>query len=65
MLVRVPLARVIYEHNKFTTADALRVATILIGYASAVWAYSMTHVITRAYYAVKDSKTPLKISLAC
>lgn len=64
ILVRVPLARTVFEHGDFTTDDALRVATILAGYAASVWAYSMTHTLTRAFYALKDATTPLKIS-AC
>lgn len=64
ILVRVPLARTVFEHGSFTTDDALRVSVILAGYASSVWAYSMTHTLTRAFYALKDAKTPLKIS-AC
>ncbi|MEZ6191954.1 MAG: murein biosynthesis integral membrane protein MurJ [Phycisphaerales bacterium] len=63
ILVRVPLTRVMFEHGKFELEDSLRVATILAGYASAVWAYSMTHIITRAFYAVGDSKTPLRVSM--
>ncbi|MFN3167581.1 MAG: murein biosynthesis integral membrane protein MurJ [Phycisphaeraceae bacterium] len=64
ILVRVPLARAVFEHGGFTTDDALRVSVILAGYASSVWAYSMTHTLTRAFYALKDATTPLKIS-AC
>jgi putative peptidoglycan lipid II flippase len=64
ILVRVPLARTVFEHGSFTTDDALRVSTILAGYAASVWAYSMTHTLTRAFYALKDATTPLKIS-AC
>ena len=63
LLVRVPLARVVYERGAFETADALRVATILAGYATSIWAYSMMHTITRAFYALKDATTPLKISV--
>lgn len=63
MLVRIPLVRTIFQRNQFTLEDTLRVATILAGYASAVWAYSMTHVLTRAFYALKDTRTPLRISL--
>jgi putative peptidoglycan lipid II flippase len=64
ILVRVPLARAVFEHGGFTTGDALRVSVILAGYASSVWAYSMTHTLTRAFYALKDATTPLKVS-AC
>lgn len=64
ILVRVPLARTVFEHGSFTTDDALRVSIILAGYAFSVWAYSMTHTLTRAFYALKDAKTPLIISAA-
>ena len=63
ILVRVPLARLMFERNQFTMQDSIRVAVILAGYASAVWAYSMTHVVTRAFHAVRDARTPLRISL--
>jgi putative peptidoglycan lipid II flippase len=64
VFVREPLTRVIFERGAFTPSDTARVAWVLVGYASAVWAYSMTHVLTRACYAKQDSTTPLKISLA-
>ncbi len=63
VLVRVPLSRVVFEHGRFDLQDSLRVATILVGYASAVWAYSMTHILTRTFYAAGDSKTPLRVSM--
>lgn len=64
ILVRVPLARTVFEHGSFNTEDAMRVSFILAGYAASVWAYSMTHTLTRAFYALKDAKTPLKVSAA-
>lgn len=63
ILVRVPLARMIFQYGKFSVEDAGRVAFILAGYATAIWAYSMTHVLTRAFYAVQDARTPLRISM--
>jgi putative peptidoglycan lipid II flippase len=60
--VRVPLARLIFEHGTFSRHDALVVADILAGYATAIWAYSMIHVVTRAFYAMQDSRTPVSIS---
>lgn len=62
ILVRVPLTRVFFEWNAFTADDALRSAAVLMGYASAVWAYSLTHVTTKAFYAADDAMTPLKVS---
>lgn len=63
ILVRIPLARTVFEHGSFTTSDALRVSAILAGYAANVWAYSMTHTLTRTFYALKDATTPLKVSM--
>ncbi|MFW6060150.1 MAG: murein biosynthesis integral membrane protein MurJ [Phycisphaeraceae bacterium] len=63
ILVRLPLATVIYQRGAFTGEDAQRVAWILTGYAASVWAYSMMHVLTRAFYAVKDATTPLRVSV--
>ena len=63
MLVREPLTAVILQGGDFTDEDTRRVGRVLLGYAPAVWAYSMTHVLTRAFYARSDSKTPLTIAL--
>ena len=64
ILVRGPLTSVIYQGGHFTAADAGRVQFILIGYASAVWAYSMIHVLTRAYYARGEIAVPVKVALS-
>ncbi|MEX2213393.1 MAG: murein biosynthesis integral membrane protein MurJ [Phycisphaeraceae bacterium] len=63
ILLRIPITRLIYERGEFSLADSQRVAFIMIGYSAVVWAYSMTHVLTRAFYAVKDARTPLRVSL--
>ena len=63
MLVRLPLTRVIFERGEFTLEDSQYVARVLAGYAAAIWAYSMVHVLTRAFYALKDPKTPVRVSL--
>lgn len=66
LILREPVTRVIYERGAFADNpdNARYVAAILAGYAASVWAYSMMHVLTRAFYALKDSRTPLRIALA-
>jgi putative peptidoglycan lipid II flippase len=64
MLVAAPLTAVVYQGRNFSAADTQRVAFILVGYAPAIWAYSMMHVLTRAFYARGDSRTPMKVALA-
>ncbi len=63
MLVGLPLSRLVYERAAFDLGDAQRVAAILTGYAASVWAYSLTQTVTRAFYALDDAKTPLRVSL--
>jgi len=64
VLVREPLAAVILEGGDFTREDTARVGFVLLGYAPAVWAYSMMHVLTRAFYARGESLTPVRVAIA-
>lgn len=63
ILVREPLTAVILQGGDFTPEDTRRVSFVLLGYAPAIWAYSMTHVLTRAFYARGDAMTPVKIAV--
>lgn len=63
MFVATPMTAVIYHGGQFPADDVIRVARVLLGYAPAVCAYSIIHVITRAYFARGDSLTPVRISL--
>jgi putative peptidoglycan lipid II flippase len=63
MLVRDLLSGVVFQGGLFTSGDTTEVSFILLGYGTAIWAYSMTHVLTRAFYAVDDMKTPVKIAV--
>ncbi|MBL9140310.1 MAG: polysaccharide biosynthesis C-terminal domain-containing protein, partial [Phycisphaerae bacterium] len=57
------LASVIFQGGKFTRDDALQVGFVLAMYAPAIWAYSMQQVVTRAFYALGDSVTPVRVSV--
>ncbi|UCD74243.1 MAG: murein biosynthesis integral membrane protein MurJ [Phycisphaerales bacterium] len=61
ILVRVPLTAVILQGGDFRPEDTERVGFILLGYAPAIWSYSMAPILTRAFYARGDSKTPMRI----
>jgi putative peptidoglycan lipid II flippase len=64
VLVGPALVDVIYRGGEFGTTSAERVWRCLLGYAPAVWAYSMTHVVTRAFYARGDATTPLRLAVS-
>lgn len=63
VLVRDDLASAIFQGGKFTRASATEVGFVLAMYAPAIWAYSMQQVVTRAFYALGDSKTPVRVSV--
>ncbi|MCC7145457.1 MAG: murein biosynthesis integral membrane protein MurJ [Phycisphaeraceae bacterium] len=63
ILVRLPLSRVIFQYNQVQLDDTMRVAGVLAGYSAGIWAFSGMQVLTRAFYAVKDVRTPLRISI--
>ncbi len=48
----------------FSTEGLARSAAVLAGFAPAVWAYSLNHVLTRAYYARGDTTTPMRVAMA-
>ncbi len=47
----------------FSEQGSTRAAAALMGYASCVWAYACNQVLTRAFYAMGDTRTPAFISL--
>ena len=64
MVVARPLTGAILQGGAFNIEDTGRVAFVLLGYASCVWAYSMIQVITRAFYAKGDTITPVRIAVS-
>jgi len=48
----------------FSADGVARGAVVLLAYAPAVWAYSLNHVLTRAFYAAGDTVTPMRVSMA-
>jgi putative peptidoglycan lipid II flippase len=65
VLVRTDLTYVMYGGgaSAFSDEGIARAAAVLLGYAPGVWAYSLNHVATRAFYASGDTRTPMRIAL--
>ncbi len=61
--VRNELVAVVYQGGAFTEDQTAIVASTLLGYAVAVWAYTMSHTLTRGFFALGDTKTPMRIAL--
>ncbi len=65
MIVGGDLIRVMYSGfgDGFSDEGVVRASAVLMGYAVAVWAYSLNQLFTRAFYANGDTKTPMTIAL--
>lgn len=59
-----PIISLIYEHGAFTAYDAEMAGGALFFYALGLSGYSAVKVVTDAFYALGDTMTPLKISIA-
>ena len=62
ILVAQPIARLLFQHGQNTPHDADLIARSTAVYATAIWAFSLLQIINRAYYAVHDMLTPLKMA---
>ena len=65
ILVREPLTASVFQGGAFTSEDTLTVSAILLGYAPAVWAFSMCGVLTKGFYARGNTMTPVKVAIGC
>ncbi|MBN1344313.1 MAG: murein biosynthesis integral membrane protein MurJ [Phycisphaerae bacterium] len=63
ILMREPLVGLLFERGKFVGADTARTASILLYYAGGIWAYGLQMMLARGFYALQDSKTPVRIAL--
>jgi len=60
----VPIVRLLFESGEFTSADTAATAYALVFYAPGLIAQAGIQIITRIYYSLQDTVTPVKIGLA-
>jgi putative peptidoglycan lipid II flippase len=59
-----PTVALIFRRRQFLTIDAIQSAWILQMYCIGMWAYFCNHILLRAFFAQKDTRTPLRVSVA-
>jgi len=59
-----PIIRLIYERGKFGTVDTSMSAVALIGYSIGLTGYAAIKILSPAFYALDDAKTPMMIAIA-
>jgi len=62
-LLAEPIIAVIYQHGRFTAADTHAAAQALTGYAVGLAGYAAIKILGPAFYALNDTRTPMKVSL--
>ena len=64
VFLRVPLVRALYERGSFDATSTQMVAWALLWYALGLTGHSLVEVLSRAFYAMHDTKTPVLVGVA-
>jgi putative peptidoglycan lipid II flippase len=60
-----PIVRLLFERGKFNADATHDVAFALLCLAPGLVAFSTVNILARAFFALGDTRTPMKISIAC
>ncbi len=63
-VLREPLIRLLFERGEFTASSTAMTAQALMFYAPGLFAIAATEIITRGFYALHDTKTPVQVGVA-
>jgi putative peptidoglycan lipid II flippase len=63
IVLKDSLIRLIYEHGIFSKVATNMTASALLYYSVGLFAYACVRLITMSFYALKDTKTPVKIGI--
>jgi len=65
MLLAEPMIRLLFERGRFDAYSTSRAALALLYLAPGLLAFSMVNILARAFFALGDTKTPMKVSIFC
>ncbi len=60
-----PMIRLLFERGEFTPESTERATLALLNLAPGLVAFSVNNLIARAFYALGDTKTPMRIGMFC
>lgn len=63
ILLREPIVAVLFQRGLFTYVDTLETARALFWYTVGLWAFSGLKVVTQAFFSLKDTRTPVWVSI--
>jgi len=59
LVVHEPLVRLVFQRGAFSEESVTLTSQAVLFYAIGLWAYSLSHVLSFAFYSLKDTKTPV------
>ncbi len=62
ILLGEPIIMILFERGAFTHIDTVNTSYALMFYSLGLWAFSGVRVLVSAFYAMQDTKTPVKIA---
>lgn len=63
MALSLPIVQLLYERGRFTPEDTVNTAWALLFYSIGLFSYSCVKVYVPTFYALEDTRTPVRISL--
>ncbi len=63
IILREPIVACLFQRGAFTYQDTQASAYALLWYTTGLWAFSGLKVINQAFFALKDTKTPLYVAI--
>ena len=65
IILAEPIIRLLFQHGQFDDGSTHRASRALMFLAPGLIAFSMVNILARAFYALGDTTTPMKISIFC
>ena len=63
LVLRIPIVRIVYGVSNFPWEATIATAQVLALFSLSIFSQSANYLLTRAFYALKDTLTPVKVSL--
>lgn len=63
ILLRIPIVHLLFQHGEFTYQATLGTAAAVMGYAVGLWAFGAVRIVVSTFYALQDTKTPVKVAV--
>lgn len=63
IVLQIPIIASLFQRGRFTLLDTHQTAVALLWYTVGLWAFSGLKVVTQAFYSLKDTRTPVWVSV--